>query len=67
VGDREGLNKSRTALLRCKQTAPDRNRRVPRSTSVSLANNSFVTLPDLPGIAFAGKADWYRETRARSD
>ena len=26
--------------------------------------NSFVTLPDLPGIGFEGKADLYREMKA---
>jgi L-alanine-DL-glutamate epimerase-like enolase superfamily enzyme len=29
-------------------------------------DNSFVTLPDLPGIGFEGKADLYREMRALS-
>src|SRR6187401_3293111 len=29
--------------------------------------NSFVTLPDLPGIGFEGKADLYREMQALSD
>jgi L-alanine-DL-glutamate epimerase-like enolase superfamily enzyme len=28
--------------------------------------NSFVTLPDLPGIGFEGKADLYREMQALS-
>jgi D(-)-tartrate dehydratase len=28
--------------------------------------SSFVTLPDLPGIGFEGKADLYREMRALS-
>ncbi len=28
--------------------------------------NSFVTLPDLPGIGFEGKADLYREMKALS-
>ena len=27
-------------------------------------DNSIVTLPDLPGIGFEGKADLYREMRA---
>ena len=26
--------------------------------------NSYVTLPDLPGIGFEGKADLYREMQA---
>jgi hypothetical protein len=26
--------------------------------------NSYVTLPDLPGIGFEGKADLYREMKA---
>jgi len=29
--------------------------------------NSYVTLPDLPGIGFEGKADLYREMKALSD
>ena len=29
--------------------------------------NSFVTLPDLPGIGFEGKADLYRQMQALSD
>jgi L-alanine-DL-glutamate epimerase-like enolase superfamily enzyme len=29
-------------------------------------DNSFVTLPDLPGIGFEGKADLYREMQALS-
>jgi L-alanine-DL-glutamate epimerase-like enolase superfamily enzyme len=28
--------------------------------------NSYVTLPDLPGIGFKGKADLYREMQALS-
>jgi L-alanine-DL-glutamate epimerase-like enolase superfamily enzyme len=28
--------------------------------------DSFVTLPDLPGIGFEGKADLYREMQALS-
>ena len=28
--------------------------------------NSYVTLPDLPGIGFEGKADLYREMQALS-
>jgi L-alanine-DL-glutamate epimerase-like enolase superfamily enzyme len=28
--------------------------------------NSFVTLPDLPGIGFEGKADLFREMQALS-
>jgi L-alanine-DL-glutamate epimerase-like enolase superfamily enzyme len=29
-------------------------------------DNSYVTLPDLPGIGFEGKADLYREMQALS-
>jgi L-alanine-DL-glutamate epimerase-like enolase superfamily enzyme len=29
--------------------------------------DGYVTLPDLPGIGFEGKADLYREMRALSD
>jgi L-alanine-DL-glutamate epimerase-like enolase superfamily enzyme len=29
--------------------------------------DSYVTLPDLPGIGFEGKADLYREMKALSD
>jgi L-alanine-DL-glutamate epimerase-like enolase superfamily enzyme len=30
-------------------------------------DNRHVTLPDLPGIGFEGKADLFRETKALTD
>lgn len=37
----------------------------PKADSVKV-DNSFVTLPDLPGIGFEGKADLFKEMKTLS-